>query len=160
MQYRNLLERANNYEERSEKTTFNHNEFRLREFLDDYGKALSKGDVDRIASMWSYPALIVGEQLSMAVTSQKHIRNFFSQAKEQYDRQGITHTQPIVEGLEWPTAHVALVWVRWPYVMDNNQAPYHESAVYTLKCDDSGEVKILQAIIKGSEADKFEDIWN
>lgn len=165
MQYKDLSERSHNLrhpntDKSAPKKSFNHNEFRVREFLEDYGQALSNGKVDQLANMWSYPSLVVGEQMLMAVTSPDQVRNFFAQARKQHNRQGIMHTHPVIEGLEWPTAHVAMVWVRWPYVVDNNQAHYHESAVYTLKCDDSGEVKILQAIVKGSEADQIQDIWN
>ena len=146
--------------ERRSKKGFNHNDSRIRAFLERYGHAMTSGDVQTLSEMWAYPSLVVGEQMSMAVTSPEQVRDFFGKAKEQYNRQGIVHAHPVLEGLEWPTEHVALAWVRWPYTQDNNSAHYVESCMYTLKCDESGEIKILQALMKGSEAEKVQEIWN
>ncbi len=135
-------------------------ESRIKEFLESYGKAMTKGDVESLSNMWAYPSLVVGEQMSFAVTSPTQAKNFFSQAKVQYNRKGIRHTHPVLEGLEWPTQHIALAWVRWPYTQDNNSAHFSESTMYTLRCEESGAVKILQALMKGTEADKIQEIWN
>lgn len=155
MQYRDLQK-----DSKPIKKVFNHNDSKIRYFLERYGKAMANGDVEALAEMWAYPSLVVGEQMSMAVTSPEQVKEFFANAKEQYNRQGIEHTRPVLEGLEWPTEHVALAWVRWPYVRDNNSAHYAESCMYTLKCDESGEIKILQALMKGNEAEKVQEIWN
>jgi hypothetical protein len=39
----------------------------IREFLERYGRAVSAGDLQKIAACWEVPALVLGDQEAVAV---------------------------------------------------------------------------------------------
>ena len=123
----------------------------MREFFLRFGRSLSKGDPKEIAALWCVPSFVVGDSLNLAMTSTREIERFFRGAKEQYASRGISEANAEIENVQWVTEHIAVVDVRWPYRDRQGEEIGAESSTYTLKSDESGEIKILVALMKGVE---------
>lgn len=70
----------------------------VRQFLTAIGRALSIGDVDRVAAAWHVPAVVVDVRGSLAVTHLRQVRSFFKRAVADYHGRGIA--APMVESLD------------------------------------------------------------
>ena len=120
-------------------------------FLDKLGRSLTAGDARTVATMWAVPAYVIGDNGSQVVNSKEEVEQFFSGAKEQYNKRGITDTRAEVFGLEWVTERVAIVDVRWPYLDARGEEVGGEASTYTLRRDDAGDLKLHIAIMRGEE---------
>jgi hypothetical protein len=123
----------------------------VKVFLSRLAKALTNGDTENIVPMWSLPSFVIGENLTMAITSSQQIRDFFAGSRDQYNSMGIFNTYPDVQSLYWPTKNICMAEVRWPYINDKGVENGAESSMYALRIDESGEVKVLMALMKGVE---------
>jgi hypothetical protein len=83
------------------------------------------------------------------VNSREEIARFFSGAKEEYNKRGISDTRPEVFGLEWVTDRIVVVDVRWPYLDERGNEKGEESSTYTLRRDDLGDLKLHIALMRG-----------
>ena len=66
----------------------------VRDFLDEYGRALSQGDLASIVRCWAVPALVLSDQGARLVLASTEIEEFFNQAVSWYHGQGIAETRP------------------------------------------------------------------
>lgn len=120
-------------------------------FLDRLGRALTAGDARTVAGMWAVPAYVLGDTMAMAVNSREEVERFFSGAKEQYNKLGITDTHAEVSRLQWMTDRIVTVDVRWPYLDEHGDERGAESSSYTLRRDENGELKLHVALMHGVE---------
>jgi ketosteroid isomerase-like protein len=122
----------------------------IQAFLDKMAKALTAGDGRTIATMWETPALVVGDEMLMAVRTPQEVERFFSGAKDQYNKMGITDTRGDITRLTWATARIAIVQVRWPYLDAKGEEVGEETSTYTLKRNQGGEFKLCAAVMHGT----------
>lgn len=122
----------------------------VQAFLDRMARALTAGDGRTIAKMWETPALVVGDEMQMAVRTPEEVERFFSGAKDQYNKMGITDTRADIVRLTWATHRIALVQVRWPYLDARGEEVGEETSTYTLKRNQSGELKLCSAVMHGA----------
>jgi ketosteroid isomerase-like protein len=122
----------------------------VQEFFDRFAHALTSGDTPTVASMWETPAFVLGDQDAQVVTAREEIEQFFSGAKEYYNAQGIADTRPEIFKLEWVTDRIVIVEVRWPYLDAQGKEAGEESSTYTLRRDDSGELKLRVVVMHGA----------
>jgi hypothetical protein len=101
--------------------------------------------------MWAIPAHVLGDEMVMAVKAPAEVEAFFSGAKDQYNKAGITTTHPDITSLRWVTDRIVIVSVRWPYLNNQGDEFGAESSTYTLKRDDHGEFKLHVAVMHGVE---------
>jgi hypothetical protein len=113
------------------------------EFFDRFARALTAGDGREIASMWTVPALVIGDNALRAVNSLQDVEEFFSGAREQYNARGITDTRPEIFGLEWVTDRIVVVDMRWPYLDERGNKMGEEASTYTLRRDDAGNLSCM-----------------
>lgn len=118
-------------------------------FLDQFGRSLTAGDGDAIARMWAVPAYILGDTMAQVVSSREEIATFFSGAKEQYNKRGISDTRAEIFGLEWVTDRIVVVDVRWPYLDERGNEKGEESSTYTLRRDDFSDLRLHIALMRG-----------
>lgn len=123
----------------------------VQEYLNRFSRALVAGDGRTIAGMWGIPALVLGDETVMAVSSPAEVEAFFGGAKDQYNKAGITTTHPDITSLRWLTDRLVLVTVRWPYLNANGDEVGAESSTYTLRRDDQGDFKLFIALMHGVE---------
>ena len=83
------------------------------------------------------------------MNSAEEVDKFFGGAKEQYNQRGISDTRAEVLGLAWITPRIALVDVRWPYLDQDGNEVGEEASSYVLRRDDSGQLKLHVAIMRG-----------
>ena len=81
----------------------------VRQLLAALGRALSVGDVDRVAAAWHLPALVADARGSLAVTSARQVRAFFKRAVADYHARGIA--APMVESLDVARVSASMVTV-------------------------------------------------
>jgi len=124
---------------------------RVQEYLNRFSRALVAGDGHTIAGMWGIPALVLGDEMVMAVQAPAEVERFFSGARDQYNKAGVTTTHPDITSLRWVTDRMVIVSVRWPYLDDKGNEVGAESSTYTLKRDDHGEFKLHVAVMHGVE---------
>jgi hypothetical protein len=122
----------------------------VQTFLDGFARALTTGDGKRIAGMWAVPALVVGDRAVQAVGSLHEVERFFGGAREQYHALGITNTRADIQKLEWLTDRIVLVDVRWPYLDAGGNERGRESSTYLLRKDDTGELRVQVAVMRGA----------
>jgi hypothetical protein len=122
----------------------------VQDFLDRMARAVTTGDGRSISAMWETPALVLGDDQVMAVSSAKEVEQFFSGAKEQYNARGITDTRPEIVRLDWSTDRIAFVTVLWPYLDASGATHGSETSTYTLRRDDRGQLKLRVAVMHGS----------
>lgn len=122
----------------------------VQEFLDRMGRAVTSGDGRAAAQMWENPALVLGDEQAMAISSSKELEQFFGGAKEQYNAKGITDTRAEIVRLDRPTERIAIVEVRWPYLDSRGSSHGSETSTYTLRRDDKGTLKLRMAVMHGA----------
>ena len=122
----------------------------IQAFLDKMAKALTAGDGRTIATMWETPALVVGDEMLMAVRTPQEVERFFSGAKDQYNKMGITDTRADIVRLTWATNRIAIVQVKWPYLDARGEEVGEETSTYTLKRNQTGALKLCAAVMHGA----------
>lgn len=131
-------------------TTADRHDGVVRDFLNRLARALTSGDAHTVATMWAVPALVIGNDRVQAVNSLQEVEQFFSGAKEQYNKRGITDTRPDILRLEWATDRIVVVDVRWPYLNDRGEEKGEEASTYILRRDDTGNLKLHVALMRGA----------
>lgn len=116
-----------------------------------FARALTSGDTKKIAQCWALPSIAIGDSFSMAMTTTTDVENLFAGVKQQYQSRGITEAKPVIQNLMWATEFIAVVDVRWPYIDNHGSEIGGESSIYTVKRDQTGEVKIICTLMKGTE---------
>jgi hypothetical protein len=122
----------------------------IQAFLDKMAKAMTAGDGRTIATMWETPALVVGDEMLMAVRTSQEVERFFSGSKDQYNKMGITDTRAEITRLTWATSRIAIVQVRWPYLDARGEEVGEETSTYTLKRNQAGDLKLCAAVMHGA----------
>jgi hypothetical protein len=122
----------------------------VQAFLDRMAKALTSGDGRTVASMWDLPALVVGDEMLQAPRSATELEQFFSGAKDQYNRMGITDTRADIVRLTWATPRIAIAQVRWPYLNAHGEEVGEETSTYTLRRNQAGDLRLCAAVMHGA----------
>jgi hypothetical protein len=117
--------------------------------FDRMARALTAGDARTAANLWETPALVVDDQQVIAVSTRAEVEQFFASARNQYDAQGIVETRSEIMRLEWATGLIALVKVRWPYFDASGRERGDERSTYTVRRDETGELKVCVVILQG-----------
>ena len=123
----------------------------IQRFFDRFARAVTSGDGRSIARMWAVPALVVGDTMVQAVASLDQVEEFFGGAREQYNARGIADTRAELQRVEWLTRRLAVVDVRWPYLDAQGVERGAETSTYVLRRDDSGELKLQAALMRGAK---------
>ena len=128
-------------------------EAELQELLERVARAVTSGDAKAAARMWEAPALVMSDQGVHAVATSAEVEKFFEGSKQQYNQLGIVDTRPEIRRLTWPTERMAIVEVRWPWLDKRGQEAGSETSTYTLRRDDSGQLKLRAAVMHGVARD-------
>ena len=119
-------------------------------FLDKLSRAVTSGDGKAAAGLWAVPALVLGDEMAMPVTSLGQVEQFFASAKDQYNSKGITDTRAGIVDLKWCTPRIAIVEVRWPWLDNRGREKGEETSTYTLRRDESGALKLHASVMHGA----------
>lgn len=122
----------------------------MQRFFDRFARALTSGDSRSMAQMWAVPALVLGDTTVQAVGSADAVELIFGGAKYEYNARGITDTRAELQRVEWLTRRIAIVDVRWPNLDAAGVKRAEESSTYVLRRDDSGELKLQAAVMRGA----------
>jgi hypothetical protein len=122
----------------------------VQDFLDRMARALTAGDARTVAAMWETPSLVLGDEMLLAVRTNAEVERFFSGAKDQYNKMGITDTRADIVRLTWATHRIAIVQVRWPYLDARGEEVGEETSTYTLRRNQEGQLKLCAAVMHGA----------
>ena len=124
----------------------------VRSLLAGLARAITSGDGQAAAEMWATPALVLGDDIALTVSSSADIRDVFGGAKTQYNARGITDTRPDILRLDWITQRLAIVEVRWPYLAADGDEIGEETSTYVIRREPNGQLAIRAAIMHGEAA--------
>lgn len=124
----------------------------VRALLSQLARAVTSGDGDAAAAVWATPALVLGDDMALTVSSSAEIRDVFGSAKPQYNARGITDTRPDILRLDWITHHLAIVEVRWPYLTADGEEVGEETSTYVIRREPDGRLAIRAAVMHGEAA--------
>ena len=121
----------------------------VQKVLDQMSRALTRGDGRAVAQLWETPALVLSDQGAHAVASSAEVEQFFSGAKDQYNKLGVVETRPEIQRLSWPTRNIAIAEVRWPWLDAGGRESGAETSTYTFRRDDRGQLKLRLVVMHG-----------
>ena len=125
----------------------------VQSLLEQMARALTAGDGRTVARMWETPAMVISDQGVQAVASTSEVEQFFSGAKDQYNRMGIVDTRPEIQQLTWATQRITIAEVRWPWLDSKGRESGSETSTYTFRRDDSGQLKVRMVVMHGVARD-------
>jgi ketosteroid isomerase-like protein len=121
----------------------------IRALLARLARALTSGDGRAAAEMWATPALVLGDDLALTVSSTSDLQDVFGGAKAMYNARGITDTRPDILRLDWITDRLAIVEVRWPYLASDGDEVGEETSTYVIRREPDGRMAIRAAVMHG-----------
>jgi hypothetical protein len=104
----------------------------LNALFETYSKLLSEGDVEHIARLYAYPALIVAPHTRLVVQDAAQTRGYFAGGLENYARQGVVSTHPTVTWTDQPSRGIALAYVTFSNLDAAGEEVNHERYCYQL----------------------------
>lgn len=123
----------------------------VQSLLEDLARAVTTGNGEGAAECWGVPAFVIGDEHEQAVMSLREVADFFAAAREHYNARGVGDTRPQVQSLQWISADLALVEVRWPWLDVQGEEAGSEASTYLLKRDRAGVLKLRVAIMHGAQ---------
>jgi hypothetical protein len=124
----------------------------VRALLARLARAVTSGDGEAAAATWATPALVLGDDIALTVSSSTDIRDVYGSAKAQYNARGISDTRPDILRLDWITHRLAIVEVRWPYLAADGDEIGEETSTYVIRREPDGSLAIRAAIMHGEAA--------
>jgi hypothetical protein len=124
----------------------------VRALLARLAQAVTSGDGDAAAAVWATPALVLGDDMALTISSSADIRDVFASANPQYNARGISGTRPDILRLDWITHRLAIVEVRWPYLAPDGEELGEETSTYVIRREPDGRLAIRAAVMHGEAA--------
>jgi hypothetical protein len=122
----------------------------VRRFFARYEAALASCDSYELSQMWSAPAFVIGDDGANAIGSVHEVERFFDGTRRERDALGISGTRADVVRIEWPTEHIAVVDVRFPYRTNEGAEVGEELSRFVLLREPSGAFKLRMALLRGA----------
>ncbi|SDB92461.1 SnoaL-like domain-containing protein [Raineyella antarctica] len=85
----------------------------LNALFETYSKLLSEGDVEHIARLYAYPAMVVAPHARLVVQDAGQTRGYFSGGLDKYAQQGIVSSHPSVSWSDQPSRGIAVAYVNF-----------------------------------------------
>jgi hypothetical protein len=108
----------------------------LTAFFDQYGTALTHGDLPALSSCYAPPGLLVSDETAVAFTSSAAVEAAFAVAADQH--RGLIAARATVRSMDRITPGVVLADVDWEYLDSQGQAVPGTSYRYVLRMLKSG----------------------
>lgn len=121
----------------------------VQEYLDRFAAAMTSGDTKAMTQLWGVPAFVIGTHEARVVQSESDVEQFFSGARELYNRRGIVGTRAEIVNLDWIDEELVMATVRWPYLDQSERTIGEESSTYTLLRGEDGSFKLRAIVFRG-----------
>lgn len=118
----------------------------VRGFLEDYGQALSEGDLPEIVNCWEVPALVLSDQGARTVIESAEVEQFFAGAVEWYRAQGLLATKPSSVEIKRLSERLISADARWSMIDTGGVEKPSDHSLYILSIADDGQPRIRVAI--------------
>ncbi|QGF23207.1 nuclear transport factor 2 family protein [Raineyella fluvialis] len=83
----------------------------LSALFETYSTLLAEGDLDHLARLYVYPAMVIAPHARLVVADQDQTRRFFAGSLKGYAEKGIVASQPAVTWSDQPGRGVAAAYV-------------------------------------------------
>jgi hypothetical protein len=121
----------------------------VQEYFDRFAAAMTSGDTKTMAQLWGVPAFVIGTHEARVVQSESDVEQFFSGARELYNRRGIVGTRAEIVNLDWIDEELVMATVRWPYLDQSERTIGEESSTYTLLRGEDRSFKLRVITFRG-----------
>lgn len=119
----------------------------LQTFFDDYGRALSDGNLPGIAACYDVPALVLSDDGAVPIADRGEIEIAFAGATEGYRAQGLVKARPTINRTEQLTPRLVAADVHWDY-LDAEGLPQQDDDyryILHLGADDAPHIRVVLA---------------
>lgn len=123
----------------------------VQRLFDRLARAVTSGDGWRVARLWGTPGFVVGGNKLKPVSSADEVATLFASAKDDYTKRGISDTRAEVKHVDWVDDRLITADVRWPHLDGHGHEIGGESSTYAMRRDETGELKIYVAVLRGEE---------
>ncbi len=104
----------------------------LSALFETYSTLLAEGDLDHLARLYAYPAMVVAPHARLVVADQDQTRHYFAGGLRTYAERGIVGTQPTVTWSDQPGRGVAVAYVSFRNVDARGEEVSQEHYCYQL----------------------------
>ena len=122
----------------------------LQSFFQSYARVLSAGDLPGVAACYEVPALVLGDQVAIAVPDLKAVEAAFAGAADRYRAQGMVEVAPEITRIDEITPRMAMVEITWSY-LDANKAVRQQTRYRYLVRDSDGGVPKIRVVLAVAE---------
>ena len=112
------------------------------DFFASFGEAIAVGNQEVIQKCWAIPSYILSDAANTNLNSTAALDDHFMQIRRGFTTVGVVSLRPEVLNQEWLTDQILIVTLQWSQLDKNHNEIGQETAVYTLKADNNGKLKI------------------
>jgi hypothetical protein len=124
-------------------------DFSVKELIDRFAEAVVARDADAVLKMCELPLAIVADSGVRTVLAPEDVDAIFVHPRRRFGLREVRDTHAEIVRVEWLTERIARVDVRWPKRDPAGVEIGAEDASYTLRRDDSGDLKLCVALLRG-----------
>jgi hypothetical protein len=121
---------------------------RIKQFLENLGRALSAGDLAGVSHCFEVPAVFLSDDGATILADADQLKTLFAQATQWYRARGLVSTKPEVERVDTLGEKLAAVDVRWPAFDASGKECFSERSHYILRFGKDGRVCICVALTR------------
>lgn len=112
------------------------------DFFISLGAAITAGNYEIIGKCWALPSYILSDHATRSLTSSDDLEKYFSEIKRSFITQGVAGVKPEILTEQWLTDQILIVTLRWSQLDKSSHEIGEETAIYNLKADTNGKLKI------------------
>lgn len=120
----------------------------IKRFFERLGFGISKGDFGGVSRAWVFPALVLSDQETIAVSDAAQVEQFFGKASKWYRSRGLVATRPELERIDVLSERLVAVDVRWPAFDKTGAEKASERSHYILRLSEDGRPGICAALTR------------
>ena len=112
------------------------------DFFISLGAAVTTENYDVIGKCWALPSYVLSDHATRTLATSDDLEKYFGEIKRSFKTEGVAGVRPEVLGQQWLTDQILIVTLRWSQLDSNNHEIGEETAIYNLKADTNGKLKI------------------
>ncbi|MFT4939212.1 MAG: hypothetical protein ACI88A_002246 [Paraglaciecola sp.] len=121
-------------------------------FIQEYSQAHTQKDVERIASFYLLPTVILSGQTKTISNNQSEVEATISRLINAFNNDGIEKYVARTNQTIYLSDTLIIINFIWQFWNNQEQLCFECAATYTLKKMDNEELKIIAAVLNGEEA--------
>lgn len=111
-------------------------------FFISFGSAVTTANFDIIGKCWALPSYILSDHTTRTLLSAEDLEKYFGEIRRSFMTEGVAALKPEILNEQWLTDQILIVTLRWSQLDKSNHEIGEETAIYNLKADTNGKLKI------------------